>query len=47
MSRDAVMQQRFRTEHCFQFEITLEFDKGEKKKISANPHAEDWINAIP
>ena len=46
MSRDAVMQQRFRTAQCFQFEITLEFDKNDKK-IQANPHAEDWINAIP
>ena len=46
MSRDAVMQTRFRTAQCFQFDITLEFDK-DRKEIKANPHAEDWINAIP
>ena len=31
---------------CFQFDITLEFDK-DKKEIKANPHAVDWIHAIP
>ena len=46
MSRDAVMQTRFRETQCFQFDITLDFDK-DKKEIKANPHAEDWINAIP
>ena len=46
MTRDAVMQTRFRQTQCFQFDITLEFDK-DKKEIKANPHAEDWINAIP
>ena len=46
LSRDAVMQTRFRDKNCFQFDITLEFDK-DKKEIKANPMAEDWINAIP
>ena len=46
MSRDAVMQTRFRTTQCFQYDITIEYDK-DKKAIKANPHAEDWINAIP
>ena len=46
LSRDAVMQTRFRDKNCFQFDITLEYDK-DKKEIKANPMAEDWINAIP
>lgn len=46
MSRDAVMQTRFHETQCFQFDITLEFDK-DKKEIKANPHAVDWIHAIP
>lgn len=46
MSRDAVMQTRFETQQCFQFDITLEYNRDEKE-IIANPHAEDWINAIP
>ena len=40
------MQTRFRETHCFQFDITLEYDK-DKKEIKANPMAEDWCNAIP
>ena len=46
LSRDAVMQTRFREKNCFQFDITIEYDK-EKKEIRAKPKAEDWINAIP
>lgn len=46
MSRDAVMQTRFEANMCFQFDITLEYNRDEKL-IMANPHAEDWINAIP
>ena len=46
MSRDAVMQTRFHEKQCFQFDITLKYDK-DKKMIKASPHAEDWINALP
>ena len=46
MSRNAVMQTRFREAQCFQFDITLEYDK-DKRDIKANPMAEEWINAIP
>ena len=46
MSRDAVMQTRFSEKQCFQFDITLKYDK-DKKMIKASPHAEDWINALP
>ena len=46
LSRDAVMQTRFRDVDCFQFDITLEYDK-DKKEIRSRPKAEDWINAIP
>ena len=46
MARDAVMQTRFEEMKCFQFDITLEYDK-DKKAIKANPNAENWINAIP
>lgn len=46
LSRDAVMQTHFARNQCFQFEITLEYDK-HKKEIKASPMAEDWFNDIP
>ena len=46
MSRDAVLQTRFREAQCFQFDITIDYDK-DTKEIKASPMAADWINAIP